>query len=127
MLVLLVVVAAGCKYRYIEKPERLLTPDEMSEVICQLAYLNALEEQGAFERDSIFSRIGKNAFILKLYEDYGIDKEILRRNNEYYMENSKQYVKIYSDALNKLNIRMSEEGKKEKKQEEMTDPNGWVM
>ena len=40
LLLLLSAAAVGCKYRYIEKPERLLSPDEMSEVICELAYLN---------------------------------------------------------------------------------------
>ena len=70
----------GCKYRYIEKPERLLSPEEMSEVICELAYLYVVEEQGAFEQDSVLAKIGKKAFVQKLYEQYGIDKQILRQN-----------------------------------------------
>ena len=106
LLLLLSAAAVGCKYRYIEKPERLLSPEEMSEVICELAYLNVVEEQGAFEQDSVLAKIGKKAFVQKLYEQYGIDKQILRQNNEYYMENNKLYVKIYSDALNRLKIRL---------------------
>lgn len=127
LLVLLSAAAVGCKYRYIEKPERLLSPDEMSEVICELAYLNVAEEQGAFEQDSVLAKIGKKAFVQKLYEQYGIDKQILQQNNEYYMENNKLYVKIYSDALNRLNIRLGEEEKNQEPPEELTDPNGWVL
>lgn len=116
---------AGCKYRYIDKPERLLSPQEMSEVICRLAYIEALDEQGAFERDSVYASIGKDAFILKLYADYGIDKEILRRNNEYYMEHNKQYVKIYADALDQLNARIGEMEKDKKKREDAYRQTGW--
>ena len=125
LLLLLSAAAVGCKYRYIEKPERLLSPEEMSEVICELAYLNVVEEQGAFEQDSVLAKIGKKAFVQKLYEQYGIDKQILQQNNEYYMENNKLYVKIYSDALNRLNIRLGEEEKKQETPEELTNPNGW--
>ena len=86
-----------------------------------------MEEQGAFEQDSVLAKIGKKAFVQKLYEQYGIDKQILRQNNEYYMENNKLYVKIYSDALNRLNIRLGEEEKKQENPEELTNPNGWVL
>lgn len=120
-----VLTVAGCKYRYIDKPEHLLSPQEMSEVICRLAYIKALEEQGAFERDSVYAAIGKDAFILKLYADYGIDKETLRRNNEYYMEHNKLYVKIYADALDQLNARIGEMEKDKKKRQEAFRQTGW--
>lgn len=125
LLAFSMLLTTGCKYRYIDTPDRLLTPDEMSEVICQLAYLNALEEQGAFTQDSVYSSIGKDAFILKLYADYGIDKEILRQNNEYYMEHNKIYVKIYSDALDKLNTLIGEQEKDKKKQRDLFRQYEW--
>lgn len=111
---LLALSVTGCKYRYIDEPERLLTPDEMSDVICQLAYLSVLEEQGLFDSDSTLSRIGKDAFIERLYEQYDINRDILRQNNEYYSEYNRQYVKIYAQALNKLSYLAGEEEKKEK-------------
>lgn len=115
----------ACKYRYIQAPERLLSPQEMTEVICRLAYLDALEQQGAFERDSVYRSIGKDAFILKLYADFDIDKEILQRNNEYYMEHHKEYVKIYSAALEKLNTLIGEQEKDEKKRRDAFRQAGW--
>lgn len=78
-------------------------------------------------RTQVLAKIGKKAFVQKLYEQYGIDKQILRQNNEYYMENNKLYVKIYSDALNRLNIRLGEEEKKQENPEDLTNPNGWVL
>ena len=126
-LVVLMSVAAGCKYHYVEKPERLLSPDEMVDVLCQLACLTALEEQGAFEMDSTFSRIGKKAFIEKLYKDYGISKEILAQNNEYYSEHNREYMKIYSEAINRLNQLAAEEEKKENNYKKTLLDSGWGM
>ena len=126
-LVVLMTAAAGCKYHYVEKPDRLLSPDEMTDVICQLAYLKVLEEQGMFEMDSTFSRIGKNAFIEKLYKDYGINKEILEQNSEYYSENNREYVKIYTEAINRLNKLAGEEDKKEKDYRKALEATGWAM
>ena len=80
----LVVLAAGCKYRYIEKPERLLSESEMADVICELTYIDMLQERGAFQRDSTLARIGRHTFIEGVYKKYGINKKILRHNNEYY-------------------------------------------
>lgn len=121
------VAAAGCKYHYIEKPDRLLSPDEMADVLCQLAYLKVLEEQGAFEMDSTFSGIGKNAFVEKLYKDYGINKEILERNNEYYSENNREYLKIYTEAINRLNKLAGQEEKKEKDYKKALESTGWAL
>ena len=59
----LVVLAAGCKYRYIEKPERLLSESEMADVICELTYIDMLQERGAFQRDSTLARLGRHTFI----------------------------------------------------------------
>ena len=126
-LVVLTAAAAGCRYHYIEKPERLLSPDEMADVICQLAYLKVLDEQGAFELDSTFSRIGKKAFIEKLYRDYGINKEILEQNSEYYSENNREYVKIYTEAINRLNKLAGEEEKKEKDYNKALESTGWAL
>lgn len=126
-LVVLMIAAAGCKYHYMEKPDRLLSPDEMTDVICQLAYLKVLEEQGMFEMDSTFSRIGKKAFVEKLYKDYGINKEILEQNSEYYSENNREYVKIYTEAINRLNKLAGEEDKKEKDYRKALEATGWAM
>lgn len=111
----LVVLAAGCKYRYIEKPERLLSESEMADVICELTYIDMLQERGAFQRDSTLARIGRHTFIESVYKKYGINKKILRQNNEYYSEHNRRYIAIYAEAMNRLKTKADQY---ERKQEE---------
>lgn len=112
----LAVLAAGCRYRYIEKPERLLSENEMADVICELTYIDMLQERGAFERDSTLARIGRHTFIERVYKKYGVNKKILRQNNEYYCEYNRRYTAIYSEALKRLKAKTDEYERKLKEE-----------
>lgn len=95
-------MATSCKYRYIDKPEQLLTHEQMVDIICEVAYIEALEARGAFIHDSTLSRIGKKAFLRRIYQKHGINGEVLRQNNDYYSEHSKEYLAIYREAMNRI-------------------------
>jgi hypothetical protein len=92
----------SCKYRYIEKPDQLLTHEQMVDIICEVAYVEALEARGAFIHDSTLSRIGKKAFLRRIYQKYGVNHEVLSQNNDYYSEHSKEYIAIYREAMNRI-------------------------
>lgn len=102
VIVTLTLCVSSCKYRYIEKPERLLSHNEMVDIICEMAYINAVYDRGGFTIDSTLSKIGRDAFYERVYRKYGINKEILELNNIYYYEHSKEYISIYKDAMDRI-------------------------
>ena len=102
VVLLCMTMATSCKYRYIEKPEQLLTHEQMVDIICEVAYVDALEARGAFIHDSTLSRIGKKAFLRRIYQKYGVNHEVLSQNNDYYCEHSKEYIAIYREAMNRI-------------------------
>ncbi|MDD4820184.1 MAG: DUF4296 domain-containing protein [Flavobacteriales bacterium] len=118
VIVVLTFCAAGCKYHYIEKPERLLSHDEMVDIICEMAYINAVYDRGGFTTDSTLSKIGRNAFYERLYRKYGINREILEQNNTYYYEYSKEYMSIYKDAMDRIKAMENDELEGQRRAEE---------
>ena len=50
-----------------------------------------------------------------MYKKYGINKKILRQNNEYYSEHNRRYIAIYAEAMNRLKTKADQY---ERKQEE---------
>ena len=102
VVLLCMTMATSCKYRYIEKPEQLLTHEQMVDIICEVAYVDALEARGAFIHDSTLSRIGKKAFLRRIYQKHGVNYEVLSQNNDYYSEHSKEYIAIYREAMNRI-------------------------
>ena len=52
VVLLCMTMMTSCKYRYIEKPDQLLTHEQMVDIICEVAYVEALESRGAFIHDS---------------------------------------------------------------------------
>ncbi|MBQ1275956.1 MAG: DUF4296 domain-containing protein [Flavobacteriales bacterium] len=102
VVLLCMTMMTSCKYRYIEKPDQLLTHEQMVDIICEVAYVEALEARGAFIHDSTLSRIGKKAFLRRIYQKYGVNHEVLSQNNDYYSEHSKEYIAIYREAMNRI-------------------------
>lgn len=114
-LLILVLLNACYKLQPPEKPERLLSEDEMVTVLVDMAIVSSGKgvNKKRFEENGIIP----DEYI---YKKNNIDSIVFAQNNEYYSFNIKQYESIYvrvKDSLTKLRdkYKLIENAEKKKK------------
>lgn len=105
ILILFSCCCACARYAYVEKPDPLLTEDQMVDILLQSALIQAASTVGAFRDGRIPPPEDAKAFYAALYAKHGIDRQIFEQNNLYYVDNIKKYTRIYtrvSDSLSEI-------------------------
>ncbi len=90
------------KYNAPEKPERLISKDEMVNILVDLKLMSSVSGKDKKVLDS--ANIKTQAYI---FNKYNIDSTQFANNNAYYAYNIEDYQDIYSklkDSLNKLKV-----------------------
>ncbi len=118
-LLVLLLLNACYKVQPPEKPERLLSEDEMVSVLVDMAIVSSAKgvNKKRFEDNGIIP----DEFI---YKRNNIDSIVFAQNNEYYSFNIKQYESIYvrvKDSLTKLRDKHKLILEAEKKEKTKTD------
>ena len=114
ILILCSCCVACSRYAYVEKPEHLLTEDQMVDILTQSALIQAASTLGAFRDGRIPPPEDAKAFYAALYAKYGIDQQIFEQNNLYYVDNVKEYIRIYTRVSDNLNEMLTDAQNREK-------------
>lgn len=87
----------ACSRNSAEKPERLLSEDEMVNVLYDMALLQAMQSGISAQLDS--SRIDTKNYI---YKKYRVDSLSLVQNQKYYAADIENYQKLHKKVTEKL-------------------------
>jgi len=92
----IILIAASCKDKVIEKPKNLIERDKMIDMIYDLAILEAAKAQtsGTYQYP-------KTTQFLK--EKYKIDSLTFAQSTQYYASDMKEYKKMYDEVKERLN------------------------
>lgn len=106
-LLLMMAVIAGCTDKVIEKPENLISEDQMVDIYFDVALFNAAKNSGydKFSEHSINSQ-------KYLFEKYGVDSLQLAKSSNYYAAKPVVYERIYKkveDRLDTLKVAFDKE------------------
>lgn len=88
---------ASCNTSPVEKPEHLLSEDEMVDVLYDISILQATQNFKALIL--VKNDINVNSYI---FEKYKIDSLVYQENHKYYASKPKLYQKITDEVLNRL-------------------------
>lgn len=95
----LLMVVFGCKNSAVEKPEKLLTEEQMAAIIYDISVMDAIRAHRPGQSQSVSPEY--------VYKKYGIDSLQFAKNNTYYASDISKYKKIYE----KVNERITAEKK----------------
>lgn len=84
----------SCKKYYTEKPENLVDPDQMEEMLYDLAILDGLKNQNPTEKQPSPTQY--------IQAKYQIDSITFAKNLKYYATNIKEYRKMYEKIKTRL-------------------------
>lgn len=87
----LLIVLFGCNNSDVEKPEKLLTEEQMAAIIYDISVIDAIRTHGREQSQSVNPEY--------IYKKYGIDSLQFAKNNTYYASDVSKYKKIY-DKVN---------------------------
>lgn len=91
----------SCK-KELEKPKKFIEKDKMTDVLYDMALLNAMENMGAFYADTAASIITASSILKK----YKIDSLTFVENNRYYIElEDESYFQIQEDIKKRLEVK----------------------
>ena len=97
--ILLAVLLFSCKKEVVEKPEHLLTEQEMSELLYDMALLQAIKTNNP----SAFLGANANAQHF-IYKKYRLDSLSFVQNHNYYVANLELYEKMQQQVAERLRI-----------------------
>lgn len=90
----LLIVLFGCKNSDVEKPEKLLTEEEMAAIIYDISVIDAIRAHRPGQALSVNPEY--------VYKKYGIDSLQFAKNNTYYASDISKYKKIYNKVSERL-------------------------
>jgi hypothetical protein len=97
-----VIVLSGCASKE-ERPEDILTPEQMTNLLIDVYVAEAVTENVPMLRDSSIKYF--IPFEKKLLADKHIPDSILRKSYEYYIARPKEFEKIYDVVIDSLTLR----------------------
>lgn len=92
----LLIVLIGCKNSEVEKPEKLLTEDQMAAIIYDISVIDAIRAHRPGQSQAV-----DRGYIYKKYE---IDSLQFAKNNAYYASDVSKYKKIYDRVSERITI-----------------------
>ena len=101
--ILLLSILVSCGEEVVEKPENLIAKDQMTEIIYDLAILNAARKTNPRYLEEL--DIESMPFI---YEKYGVDSTQFARSDLYYASVPEEYESIYKIVEARLEAEKSE-------------------
>ncbi len=106
ILIVATVLSSCYKYNKPEKPERLLSKQEMAHILIDLRLINAVTGLDKKVLDS--AHVTSEMYVLK---KYNVDSTLFAKNNAYYAYYAEDYEVIYTmvkDSLDKLKAHYTE-------------------
>ncbi|MCU0349660.1 MAG: DUF4296 domain-containing protein [Flavobacterium sp.] len=93
----------SCSDKPVPKPDNLLAPETMEDILVDLALLQATD---AANPDKLRQEnINSKTFI---YDKYSIDSITFKENHVYYASNIKKYKKIHKNVIDRLKVMKTE-------------------
>ena len=102
-LITLLIVSTSCNDNVIKKPNKLISRDEMINIIYDLSVLEALKSQNA-GIPNIYPKA--NEFLKSKYK---LDSLTFAQNTQYYAADVEEYKKMYEEVKAKLNLKIEEQ------------------
>ena len=107
-------LAISCGKEVVEKPDNLIDKDKMTNIIYDLAILEAVRSQKPTVLEQ--NGIDQNTYI---YKKYGIDSLQFAKSNRYYASDIVTYKQMYDDVAKRLDA--------QKTGGDVQDPNAGVI
>jgi hypothetical protein len=114
VVIFAVLLLAACAKQVVEKPDNLIEKDKMTDIIYDLAILEAMRSQKPIVLEQ--NGINQNTYI---YKKYDIDSVQFAKSNQYYASDIVTYKKIYEDVAKRLEAH--------KVPNQLADPNAGVI
>lgn len=96
-LVFCMIVILACTNNPVPKPDRLLDDEVMTDILYDLAILQAID--GSYSNKLIENNIESKKYIFK---KYNIDSITYIQNQRYYAADIKKYKEMYQEVLDRL-------------------------
>jgi hypothetical protein len=90
-------LAFACAKKVVEKPDNLIGKDKMTNIIYDLAILEAMRSQKPIILEE--NGINQNTYI---YKKYGIDSVQFAKSNQYYAADIVVYKQMYEEVAKRL-------------------------
>ena len=100
--ILLIILLLGCNEKTVEKPENLISKDQMAEILYDLAIINAAKKTNPVRLE--YRNIEVMPFI---FEKYGIDSTQFVQSDIYYASIPSEYEAIYQTVESRLALEKS--------------------
>ncbi len=119
----LVLLFDACKDPIMEKPRKLLTRDQMIDMLVEIHLSQAISQTRRFANEDLAS-FSESDYYYTILQKFKTADSTFEKSLIYYSGKPKEFEKIYTRVLNRLNEMEQEQAKKNQQPVDIGNPSG---